>query len=211
MGYVIGIGVFALLLGLGYLVLRWALGHPRVALVVLVAAVVGVPRYVDHLERQVILGHIPTELGPAVVVYDQQVSFGIGGPGDNETGVIAYDLPQLPVARLNQEGLAFLRALPSQSGNDVRGTGYHTWTTTPASDASWLHRRDDGNPDPSRGGPSLGAYIDRHGFAIEVDPKVEQAIDGALASPGAFLGRTRGGGVLLLVPHSRKAFFFYAG
>jgi hypothetical protein len=211
MAYVIGFLAFGLLLGLVYLILRRALDHPWWALAVVAAAVIGVPRYVEHLERELVLGHIPAELGPPVVGFNKQESWGIGGPGDNETGVIAYELPELPLARLNKEGLAFLRGLPSQTGNDVRGTWYHMWTVTPVTDANWLHRRGDGNPDPRRGGPSLAAYIDRYGFAIEVDAQVEQAINRALASPGSFVGHTRGGGVLLLVPQSRKAFFIYAG
>jgi hypothetical protein len=212
MAYVIGLAAFALLLWLVYLALRWALDHPWWALALVVAAVLGVPRYMDHLKQQFILGHIPIELGPPLVSYDKQESWGVGGPGDNETGVIAYDLPQLPVARLNKEGLAYLSQLPSQSSSAVRGTSYFSWAATPvANDPAWLPKRSDGNPDNSLGGPSLRAYLDQYGFGIDVDLQVEQAINRALASPGSFLAHTRGGGVLIVVPQSRKAYFIYAG
>jgi hypothetical protein len=211
MGYVIGFGVFALLLWLVYLLLRWALDHPWWALAVVVAAAIGVPRYLDHLERQITLGHIPSELGPALVGYEKQESWGIGGPGDNETGVIAYDLPQLPVERLNKEGLTYLSHLPSQSGSADQGTQYFSWATTPVDDPSWLPKRGDGHPGANQGGPSLHAYLDKYGFDIDVDKEVAQAINKAIASPGAFVAHTRGGGVLIVVPQSRKAYFVYAG
>ncbi len=68
MGDVIGFGVFALLLWLVYLLLRWALAVVVVVGVV-VAAVLGVPRYMDHLERQFILGH--THSGGTLIVVPQ--------------------------------------------------------------------------------------------------------------------------------------------
>ena len=89
-------------------------------------------------------------------------------PGGNETGLIVHQLP-LPTARaLQQGGIGYLATLPPNAGDDRgwRG-GYDAWHPTPLSAPGWLKGPGSG---AAASTARIGSYLNRCGFAIDVDP-----------------------------------------
>lgn len=142
---------------------------------------------------------IPSELQAAEIVYENEESWGVGFmPGDNETGVVAYSLPNATVDRIATEGIGFFDRLSGR---------WADWSETPVVlDRDWSAAGAfDPNVEP------LQRFLERHGFGIDVDPKVARAINHAVSTKGSFYKHLRGGGVILVAPAARMAYLFYAG
>lgn len=146
----------------------------------------------------------PCGLGVTKVLYVEEQLFGSGFlPGDNETGVIAFQLPEDVSARLREGGVNYLKTLSCPpTTNSIKAKGqYYGWRETPiVNDQRW--RVD---------GVELALYLDKYGFSIPIDKVVEAEINKAIQNPGSFYAYSNAGGVILLVPSSGKAYFFYAG
>lgn len=135
------------------------------------------------------------------IAYVTEESWGIGMPGDNETGVIAYNLPDRAMQGIDAQGIGYFRQLSCAKGwHDWHGR-YDEWQETPIlADEKW------GTPGPSR----LANYLNRYGFGIPVSGPIGAAIDGAISGPGSFYAYGRIG-MILVVPRKRQAFFVYTG
>lgn len=157
------------------------------------------------------LGLIPKGMGVWLVTYTLEESWGFG-PGGNETGVIAYALPEGTAERIEEGGIPYLATLKPEvmpnSRNRWRGI-YEEWKATPM-DAKWVNGKANleyvGGQDIS----GIELYLNQYGFGINVDSDVINEINTAIRNPGSFYayGRT---GIIIVAPKVHKVFFVYSG
>jgi len=163
-------------------------------------------------ERQFRLSHVPAALNVSTVLYANEQSWGLPFfplPGDNETGVIVYELPPATAKKIEEAGIEYFEKLPRTSGNgnlDWRGY-YDEWKRTPVSELEWVNDPIDGSIFPE---PTLDNFLSRYGFWIPVDPDVARLINEAVANPGSYYARGRAG-TLIVIPAKRKAAYVYVG
>jgi len=175
---------------------------------IVVTCAVALWEWVEHEHR---LSYIPGALGVTKVLYAHEESWGFG-PGGNETGVIAYELPPDVALRIELEGKQFLEKLPvAPYTGDWRGR-YETWALTPIDGhKEWLEG------ELSRYGPpgavirpQLENYLNKYGFGIDVDPAVLRQVNVAVSTPGSLFAYGRIG-VIILVPKEQAVFYVYNG
>lgn len=145
---------------------------------------------------------LPKSLGVTRVLHVEEKAWGFGGPGDNETGVIVYELPAEAARRVEAGGVTYLSSLEHS----------YPWSPTPIQgDDDWL--RHDGLNDPRPQGyrPRLADFLDRYGFSIPIEDSVLALADEALNTPGAYYASARGGGLLIVAPRARRVVLAYAG
>lgn len=159
------------------------------------------------LERNHHLSFAPCGMGVGSIDYVAEESWGFGLPGDNETGVIAYNLPESATKAIASSGLGYLRQLPcKKDGRDWHGR-YYDWKETPIPADGFWGESAGGTKSES---PKVSNYLDKYGFGIPISKSVESAIDNAISAPGNFFAYSRIG-VILIVPSKRQAFYVYAG
>lgn len=137
---------------------------------------------------------VPTPLRVERTEYALEKSWGIGMPGDNETGFVVY--------RLTPESIAWLRL----QGPGVAASLGSGWRSTPITPR-------DGRDPWSHGGSraSSASYMRRYGFSIPVDPERLQDADAVITKPGSLYLNGGGGSVTVLDPMHSRAYFIYAG
>ncbi len=136
------------------------------------------------------------------VLYAEEKAWGVGLPGDNETGVIAYELPEDVSKALELRGLGYLEGLDCarRDGGDWRGRFYR-WKRTPIQDGrKWA----------KAGDPEIRTYLGQYGFDINISPTIEAEINAAISGSDAFFAYGQIG-FAILVPSKRRAYFVYAG
>lgn len=155
-------------------------------------------------ERAFVLGRVPAPLEVAEVEYQLEQSWGIGGPGDNETGFVIYRLDDASARWAVDQGQNLANALPG---------GSEMWSATPIDDVSesdkWHPDDDEGTTRPHQ--PNVREYLSKYGFEIDVEPTRQMEVDRALQTPGSLYSYGRGGSVTVVDPSRRKVYFFYAG
>jgi hypothetical protein len=141
------------------------------------------------------LSHVPEGLGVSTVLYAHEQSWGspfLPLPGDNETGVIVYELPEATAREIEKDGIEYLRR---NAAHDQRWRGlFLEWHATPIAERNW----------------TLSSFLHKYGFPIDVDADVERSIDEAVVRPGSYYAYGRSG-LLMLIPAKRRAVFAYAG
>ena len=180
---------------------RWIGG---IAVLVLIALVLSFELY----ERQFRLGHVPEGLNVSTVLYATEQSWGLPFfplPGDNEAGLIVYELPDGTAKEIRKAGIDYFAKMPQKAGygRDWHGR-YETWQSTPV----LLEGSDSGtNRTHSY---EIANYLNRYGFGISVDSQIEQQINHAISRPGSFAayGRT---GILIVIPDIRRVVYAYNG
>lgn len=155
---------------------------------------------------------VPTGLDVGRIEYQRDESWGIGLPGDNETGLIVYRLPSSTADAVRRSGMAFLQTVGREPRNrgDWHGL-YTTWHQTPmliGAQDSWAVLPK-GEAAGTRSA-TLAEYLDKYGFGIPIDPGIITKIDKALAEPGNYyaFGRI---GVFIIIPKESIAVYAYAG
>ena len=156
-------------------------------------------------EHHHVMKRMPADLEVSGIIYSTEQSWGIGLPGDNETGIVVYGLPEAIAQRISTEGVAFFnRPENVERRVDMQRT-HETWLETPlAPDKNWTTR------DTQPGRITIDDYLDKYGFGIPIDKGVAAMVDEALSAPGSFYsyGRT---GLVIVIPKARKAIYVYAG
>ena len=150
------------------------------------------------------LSFVPDALGVDDIDYVEEQRWGIpliGLPGDNETGIIIYELPGDAADAIAKEGLRHLQGLPANSrsnGRDWRGR-YDHWQATPFDDTArarmtWTYS----------GIPRECA------FCVRVDPRIWAEVERIVNAPGSYyaLGRI---GVIVVSPRARRVIYMYNG
>ena len=159
------------------------------------------------------LTHIPYGMPVDKISYVSEESWGIGLPGDNETGLIEYQLSEETAQEIAKNGLSYFTNLPKITRNwGASSNGYYNdWQETPiaVSDA-WQGARMVDEPVSKITTPSIESFLDRYGFSVPLDPKVVAKVDEAISTPGSYFayGRT---GILIVMPKYHKVIFAYAG
>jgi hypothetical protein len=129
-------------------------------------------------------------------------------PGDNETGLIVYELALSTAQVLEKRGIEYLRTLPPNAGDDRDWRGrYEEWRPTPLSDPHWLK---DPISDAAFSTAHVRSYLYKYGFGIDVDSDIEALIDEAIAKPGSYYAYGRLG-VLIVIPSKLRVVYAYAG
>ncbi|MFK0208908.1 hypothetical protein [Agrobacterium sp. NPDC090283] len=174
--------------------LKWILG---IVLLILFLVCLGIKIF----DRDRRLSIAPCGMGINKVLYAEEQSWGIGLPGDNETGVIVFELPDVVSEQIEIQGIGYLESItcPVELAIDRRGK-YDRWQKTPILNGKeW--RAD---------AVELNSYLDHYGFGIEINKTIELEINGAISGEGNFFsfGRT---GIIVLAPRTNRAYYFYAG
>ncbi|XHE13504.1 hypothetical protein PCC82_01825 [Agrobacterium deltaense] len=152
-------------------------------------------------ERDHRLAIAPCGMGITKVLYAEERSWGIGFPGDSETGVIVLQLPDAVSELIETHGTEYLKSTkcPFELARDWRGQ-YYRWQQTPIiSDKEWHVDK-----------VELSDYLDQYGFGITIDQAIESEINDAISSEGNFFSYGRIG-IIVLVPKTKRAYYFYAG
>lgn len=156
------------------------------------------------------IGHLPAWLEANDVIYSKEESWGIGMPGDNETGLIVYELDAEIAKIIQKEGISYFNHLPKttySSNSEYYRRSYEGWKETPIQ-VKKHKNRDEGDVFETL--KNIDDYLDKYGFGIPIDKKVASEINTAISKTGSYyaFGRT---GILVIVPKQHKIVFMYAG
>ena len=193
----------------------WAILHclrrtlSRRAFLGLVAALVLLPPLLLALAwhqraRSVYLGVVPWQLEVTRIEYRAEDRWGIpllALPGDNETGIRVYALPDAATAELERHGLAWLQQLPDMAlePGDRRVHGrHHDWRETPLDERARRHLVTGCGP------------VGENAFCVDVDPAIHAQVRRVVNAPGSYyaIGRS---GVIVVSPRHRRVFYMYNG
>lgn len=158
--------------------------------------------WTNAMINQHYLNYIPYGINVTNVTYMETESWGIGMPGDNETGLVEFELPENVANEMVNRGIGYFEKLNNSD----------KWQETPIllSDAWEGARYNDKEPLSNINSPSIENYLDRYGFMISIDPKILAEIDHAISKPGSYYSYQRIG-VIIVIPQTRKVIFAYAG
>lgn len=159
------------------------------------------------------LRFIPEAMGVWWVRYAVEESWGCG-PGGDEAGIVVYDMPDRVREALKENGLAWLETLPPNSWQTSHGY-YDTWRNTPVPST---HRWADPAVCPPitsdwyrltypYGCPGITGYMGGFG-RLPFDREVEEMVNEALFSPGAYYAFGRWG-LLVLIPARERIVYVY--
>lgn len=188
-------------------------------LVVILAilAIAGLFRIEEHKR---LYARVPLGLEVDGVSYTKEKNWGIGMPGDNETGIIICRLSDDVAKALEKGGVRAIGRLGKQTGgpwtlhDSRRKRLYDKWIATPYTlrRCSSIRTGNEWTDDPKtcRFYETLDSYLGQYGFGIEIDPAVRDAINRALSISGNYYSHGRVG-VFLIAPSQKMAAFFYAG
>lgn len=138
-------------------------------------------------------------LGITEIVYVAETDSGIG-PGDHESGVRLFVMPERMAEAIAAGGINHLNALPTSSTG-----GAWDWKPTPvrSGDADWPMSDGDGVA-------TLADVMERYWSSTEVTDAVRDLVDGALVSPGSYYAFD-GNDLFVMIPDARRLVFAYGG
>ena len=151
------------------------------------------------------LSHFPAYLKITKITYEKSKHWGIGGPGDNETGVLVYELPPQISKSIRTGGLAFLQRTEFEHQHATKSLAKpFVWYSTPINtDEHWI--------DKPVNEIQIADFLTRWGYGIDIDSSVQASLNQVLGSKGNFYTPAWGGGIAIIAPSMEKAFFVYAG
>jgi hypothetical protein len=159
-------------------------------------------------ERQFRLSHVPGALNVSTVLYANEQSWGsvfFPLPGDNETGLIVYELPDSTAREIQKVGIDYFTKMAPKAGDGRDWHGrYEKWQRTPI-----LLEGSDGGTNVTKS-HEIANYLNRYGFGISIDSRIEQEIDKAISRPGSFAAYGRIG-ILIVMPDIRRVVYAYNG
>ncbi|MCM2404085.1 hypothetical protein NBH20_23170 [Rhizobium sp. S153] len=153
---------------------------------------------------------VPDPLEMGKIEYQLEESWGIGGPGDNETGFVVY--------QLTEESAGWARAQGSALATQL-SEGAKCWKPTPVEkDAGksddfdrWIGPIQEESEERAARKPNIDDYLDRYGFTIPVEKERMIEVDSAIQNPGSFYCYGSGGSLTIVDPVRGKVYFAYAG
>lgn len=202
MSLLLALGVLSFVAATGICALyRW----PRATLSLCAVAAVAMLAGWNALLQRHRLDFVPEALRVTEILYAKEESWGFG-PGGNETGVIAYQLPDDIAAHAASEGTTFFANLPptrKRTRKPWQGRFEH-WRPTPLDDNGRWER------DQVSRRFRVEDYVCAYGFCIEIDPDQRRRIEAAVNAPGSHYAYGRIG-VIVVVPAQRRVYFLYNG
>ncbi len=164
----------------------------------IIIIIFGIAYALKLYEAKWYLEHIPQEMDVSNIIYIEKKIWGFG-PGGNETGVIAYELPQKTSKQIQKMGIDYFSTL---SLEDTPRNKYmrmcESWNETPLlndSNSSW----------------KLENFLDQYGFGIPIDTDIRKHINLGVSKKGAFYTYCKGSIILVIIPETNKVFMVYAG
>jgi hypothetical protein len=159
-------------------------------------------KYIHYLKA------VPQGMGVWRVVYSKEFAAGFG-PGANESGLIAYNLPKATATEIIKGGVDYFSKLTKEGSNKNRRGVYKTWYPTPIpKEQEWWYSVP--ATDELKDQPELYNYLNKYGFGVNVNPAIENHINRLLKTKGSFIAYGRLG-VILIAPDDLKVYYFYAG
>lgn len=146
--------------------------------------------------------HVPPQLHAATLDFAVEEFWGIGLPGDNETGLLAFTLTPESARWAREAGPRLAGYLVSEQ--------YPIWSPTPVPfHRSWKqpYHLDEDQVVPM----DIGNYLNRYGFGVPVDPGLRQKINFAIRRPGSFHTGGAGGSITIVDPARGRVYYAYAG
>lgn len=152
-----------------------------------------------------LLGLLPYGLNISKILYSNEESWGMG-PGGNETGIIAYELPSEVATEIQKIGV-------SKFSKGTGGFGdFDSWKQTPILlTDEWLDSRVSGESEQNIQTPKIGNFLERLGYSVFIDPKIESEINNAITKPGSYYAYRKSGVIVIILPNNRKVIYAYAG
>lgn len=150
---------------------------------------------------------VPAQLQAGEEVYRSKVISGYGLPGDNETLLAAYSLPEHTSRRIKAEGLSYVSTLYTKKN------GYYVWRPTPlyGEDQRLFRTEDDQTDDAYPQGVDIANYLNRFGFGIAVRSDIRRDVNRVLNSAGGYYARGRGGTLIIVSPQQNRVYTAVAG
>lgn len=146
------------------------------------------------------LGFLPDGMNVWKQIYAKEKAWGIGMPGDNETGLIMFELPNSASKNVMKDGINFLKTL--HPGNKCS----NEWQETPQlTNTDWF------NNESNAGIPNVEHYLNRYGFGIPFDGAIIHDINQSIAMSGSYVSYCRGGGAVIVMPKINRIAFAYSG
>lgn len=150
------------------------------------------------------LSRLPQPLQISWIEYRLEQGWGLGLPGDNETGFVIY--------RMTSGSAEWARSQGQNLGAMLPG-GSAVWHLTPVdesgADNPW-HQYDSASS-PRSHAANLKEYLDKYGFPIPVEDGRDIEFNDAIQNPGSFYSYGRGGSVTVVDPKRGKIYLAYAG
>lgn len=173
-----------------------------------IALMVGVPWVGYKLYiRSHHLSFVPDALSVSNVLYASEQSWGFG-PGGNETGLLAFQLPAAVVQQLKTRGTDYLENMPQNARQGWQGR-YTDWHKTPlVMDDHWGASSYDGRK--SCTSSCIGDYLNQYGFSIPLEKKWEDMANRALSIPGSYYAYGRIG-IIIIIPDELRVIYAYSG
>ena len=201
--------IFLLLLVVAYI--NAVIKFPKTTLIVTAILVFGAKLYCDNFVESTQFGHAPYWLNIKKITYSKEESWGIGMPGDNETGVIVYDLQSEIAEKIKKEGIEFFKHLPqvtySNNGEYYRRGSYDNWSEMPIKKKKYSNEDEKTKVEALT---DIDEYLNKYGFGISVDPKIKAQINHAISKVGSYYAYGRYG-MLIIIPEQHKVVYMYAG
>ena len=178
-------------------------------LIALIVAIVVVSKLAwDHYALRRALRVVPETLEVTSMLYSAEEHWGIGLPGDNETGLLIFPLKETVARRMEEEDICHMAAMGRDEAlrgpaYDTRTVRYDGWQPTPMPAEV---RNGEGETVPLR----VDTFLDRYGFGIEIDPEIERRVNAIIGAPGSCYARGRSG-TLVISPRERLVVYMYAG
>ena len=177
----------------------------RIAIVLAGALAISSPYLaLKAYEIRLVLSQVPEPLRVSWIEYRLEKSWGIGMPGDNETGFIVYRMTSGSADWARKQGQHLGATLPG---------GLAKWHPTPVDDSgahnSW--HQYDSTSEPRGHKANLVEYLDKYGFSIPIEKGRDAEMNYAIQNPGSLYSYQRGGGVTVIDPRRGKIYFAYAG
>lgn len=153
---------------------------------------------------------VPDPLEMGKIEYQLQESWGIGGPGDNETGFVVYQLTDESAGWARAQGSTLTTQLP-EGAKCWRPTPVEKDAGTPDDLNRWTGPLQEESQERAASKPNIADYLDRYGFSIPVEKARMIEVDSAIQNPGSFYCYGRGGSLTIVDPGRGKVYFAYAG
>ncbi len=141
----------------------------------------------------------PEGLNITKVIYGYNTFGGFGGPGDQETGLNIYRLPNEITEQIEEKGIDFLNNLPLNNLSD-------SWHKTP------IHNTDGSIASFSLSGSLMSIFGDSKAYEKAIkeagNPIVGQdKVNQLIQATGNFYYQTMNGGIVLIAPKKNGLFF----
>lgn len=160
-------------------------------------------------ERAALLARVPEPLKVAAIEYRLEASWGMGGPGDNETGFVVY--------RLTASSTEWALSRGANLGSMLAAEAEERWRPTPVGEDgsrnTW-HPNDNsdmGSLRPEPHPPTIEEFLERYGFMIPVEKGVLAEVDRVILAKGSFYYDDGGGSITIVDPQNGKVYFAHAG